>query len=48
MKVCLQFKFLEKPVDFTAITRYDKDTEREAEQTCSENAFTKTNAAQPS
>ena len=47
-ELCQLFKFLEKPVDFTAITRYDRATKREAGQTCSGNAFTKTNAAQPS
>jgi len=36
MKVCLQFKFLEKPVDFAGKLRYYEATERKAGQTCPE------------
>jgi len=34
IKVCLQFKFLEKPVDFAGKLRYYEATERKAGQTC--------------
>ena len=36
IKVCLQFKFLEKPVDFAEKLRYYEATERKAGQTCPE------------
>ena len=34
IKVCLQFKFLEKPIDFVGKLRYYEATERKAGQTC--------------
>ena len=34
IKVCLQFKFLEKPVDFAGNLRYYEVTGRKAGQTC--------------